>query len=177
MTIEGHGNSNWFPLFDVFSNYLLVTLSRGEGDDESDLRVWDPDDGHLVRSVPTGLKAVRAVLCLSNDQVAVGTGSGAIKIFDLLNDGLTRVNDKAHSRWVTCLLQLSNLNLVSSGADLFSNHSIKLWNFSDLSLLQHIINDHVGTIVSLSISQDETLLASGGQDGTIKLWPIKTDAA
>ena len=53
------------------------------------MRVMDSKDGRLVKYLPTGLKAVNALLVLSNDQVAIGTasvegpGSGTIKIMDL----------------------------------------------------------------------------------------------
>ena len=115
------------------------------------------------------------------DQLKVQVyGPGTIKIIDLEDDSKTRTKEKAHDLAVFCLLQLSNDNLVSSGGDGRTSspiRSIKVWRFSDLSLLQNIKTDHSFGIYSLSISSDETMLASGSYDKTIKLWPISTKDA
>jgi WD40 repeat protein len=185
LTIKGHGNNSWFIPIGVLSNDFLVTCSRDKDDEEeSVMRVWDAKDGRLVHSLATGLRAVWAVLVLSNDQVAIGTfvgqGSGTIKIIDLNDQSKSRAKEKAHDLAVSCLIQLSNDNLVSSGEDgkLFSPiRSIKVWSFSDLALLQHIKTDHSDWIRSLSISRDETTLASGSRDNTINLWPISSKFA
>ena len=51
-------------------------------------------------------------------------------------------------------------------------YSIKVWDISDLTLLQNVKTGHSEDIPSLSISEDGKLLASGSRDKTIKLWPI-----
>ena len=188
LTIEGHGNTkNWTYdavfLFGVLSNDHLVACSRGrDNKEESVMTVWDPKEERLVKSLQTGLNEVLTLLVLSNDQVAIGTEgrNGTIKIIDLNDPSKTRTKEEAHDYEVFCLQQLSNHSLVSSGGDVGSPsamRSIKVWSISDLSLLQHIQTDHSDWIVSLSISQDETTLASGSHDQTIKLWPISTKNA
>ena len=180
LTINGHGNTNGYRIpIGVLSNDFLVACSRNflsQGD--SILRVWDSRDGRLVKSLPAGLDSVQAFLVLSNDQVAIGTAHrGTIKIIDLNYQSETRTLMEAHDLTVTSLQQLSNENLVSSGQDRDSSYtfpSIKVWSFLKLSLLQHIRTDHSKLISSLSISHDETLLASGSHDTNIKLWPINT---
>ena len=145
---------------------------------ESILKVWDINDGKLLKSIQTGLSLVWPVLALSNDQVAIGESgrTGSIKVIDLEDDSKTRVKDRAHDVGVVCLWQLSNENLVSAGQDGDSSTpilTIKVWNYSDLSLLQQIKTDHSTSIMSLSISGDEKLLASGSGDHSARLWPIE----
>ena len=114
------------------------------------------------------------MVVLSNDQIAIGSHDGTIKLIDLEDNNKTRTKEMAHYV-VTCLLQLSNGDLISSGEDIESSstiYCIKVWNVSDLTLLQHFITGHSKSIYSLNITEDETLLASGGEDNTIKLWPI-----
>ena len=180
-TISGHGNTEWVIPFGILSNDFLVTASRdADAKEESILRVWNPNDGQLVKSLPTGLKAVWPVLVLSSDQIAIGTIDGTIKIIDLDDESKTRTKEKAHEGHVSSLLQLLNGNLVSAGVDRESSsfiYSIKVWDISDMTLLQHVKTDHSGIIYSLSISEDGKMLASGSRDMSIKLWPIKEDEA
>ena len=143
--------------------------------EESTLRVWNPTDGQLVQSFLTGLKAVWAVLVLSNGQIAIGAMDGTIKIIDLDDESKARTKEKAHEKVVTSLLQLPNGNLVSAGGDRESSsliYSIKVWNVSNMALLQHVKTGHSETIYSLSFSSGGKMLASGSKDKTIKLWPI-----
>ena len=179
LTISGHGNKDMIIPIGVLSNDLLVTYSSEKDEiNESTMRVWDLKDGRLVKSIQTGLKAVRALLVLSNDQVAIGTDDGGnIKIIDLKDQSKTRVKEMAHDLVVYCILQLSNGNLLSSGVEFPFIHSINMWKFSNLNRLQYIVTDHSREILSLSVSQDETILASGSIDNTIKLWPIITEDA
>ena len=78
---------------------------------------------------------------LSNGQTAIGAANGTIKIIDLDDVSKTRTKEKAYKRTVSSLLQLSNGNLVSAGADRESSRfifSIKVWDILGLTLLQHV---------------------------------------
>ena len=157
---------------------FLVTYSSPSVDryPPSTLNVWNSKSGAVVKSIEAGSNKVQTLLVLSNEQVAFGTTDGSIQIIDLMNQN-SRIKEKAHESSIGCLLQLSNDNLVSSGQDRqasTTNYSIKVWNFDDLSLLQRIKTDHSGQITTLSVNENETWLASGSQDSTIKLWPIIT---
>ena len=175
MTIKGHGNTEWIIPLGVLSNDLLVTFFDDQADNlEGLLRVWDSKDGQLVKSLSHGMKRVWAFIVLSNDQVAIGSNEGTIKLIDTNDQSKTTIKEKAHEA-VCSLLQLSNGNLVSAGRDKASSspiYSIKLWNIADLSLLTSIESGHLDNIFALSINKDETLLASGSDDRNIKLWTI-----
>ena len=161
-------------IFGTLSNDLLVACSHGANVKENILRVWNPNDGQLVKSLLTGLDATGTVLVLSNDQIAIGALNGTIKIVDSKDESKTRTLEKAHDIGITCILQLSNDNLVSAGRDekrCFHFESIKVWSFADLSLLQHLKTYLADLINSMSVSKDETFL---DQDKTIKLWPISS---
>ena len=178
LTISGHGNTKWIKPFGILPNDILVALSRDRDDLEDNiLRVWNPNDGQLVKSLPTGLKAVLPVLALSNAQIAIGANSGTIKIIDLDDESKTRTKEKAFEGSVTSLLQLSNVHLVSAGKDRESSsliYSIKVWDISNMTLLQQVRTSHSDAVFSLSISEDGKMLASGSRDNTVLLWPINT---
>ena len=176
LTITGHGNTYWMLSFGVLSNDCLVTCSCDQDDkEESTLRVWDSKNGQLLKSLPTGQTRVLTVLVLFIQQVAIGSYRGTIKIIDLEDGQKSMIQEKAHGNGVTCLLQSSNGNIISSGIDTVSLSpvvSIKVWNVSNLSLLQSISTKHSFSVYSMAISKDETWLASGSLDQTIKIWPL-----
>ena len=177
-----------FPLFDAFLNDFLATCSRKQDDNrESELQIWNSNDGQMVKSIPTGLKDVKALLVLSNGQVAIGAEkesssskqNGVIQIFDWEQGKRTRITNKAHDLQIDCLLQLpSSGYLVSAGQDKLASasiRSIKVWDLFDLrSPLLIITTGHTSTIHSLSVLKDETMLASASADSTIHLWLIST---
>ena len=176
-TIKGHGrNNSWStPLFGVLSNDFLVTCSN----DRHLLMVHDPTDGKKIKSVQTEQGGAQSLLVLSNNQVAIGFNDRSIRIYDL-EGGETRAVDRSRKsngllldeNPVTSLFQLSNGNLVSSGKD-GDNVTIKVWNLADLSLLQRIETDHRHLITSMGVSMDETFLATGSMDLSVKIWPIQ----
>ena len=184
VTISGHANWKSYTPVGILSNGFLVTCSTfNYKREENILRAWNPEDGKLVKSMPTELYAIWPLLVLSNDQIVLGTAyKGIIKILDLNNEKKSRTRASAHDLKVTSLLQLSNGNLVSAGVEShlapFSSsfNSLKVWNVADLSLLQRIKTSHTDIIYSLSINEDETVFVSGSWDQTIELWPtsIKT---
>ena len=173
LTILGHGNRGWSVPFGVLSNDFLVYCSQDlSSKEESNLRMWDPNEGKLVKHLQIGLTGVSTLLVLSNDQIAIGTENGTFKIIDLYRYENTRIKEKAHDEAVSCILQLSNDNLITAGQDKPFFSSIKVWSFADLSLSQNINTSHANSIVSMSISGDEAFLVTGSQDTTLTVWPM-----
>ena len=75
-------------------------------------------------------------MVLTNDQIALSTEKGAIKIMDIV-DKKMRINMKAREQRVSCLIQLSDGILKSVGSDdqwSSDSHSIKMWNMDVLRL-------------------------------------------
>ena len=152
-----------------------MTCSHALGAErECVLEMHDPNSNKKTKSVRTGQNDAQSLLVLSNDQVVIGFENGSIKIFDL-NGEKTRAIYKAHESDVSSLFQLSNGKFISSGKD-EGKHTIKMWNLADLSLLQKIETDHDDTIQSIDVSKDETFLATGSADSTIKIWPIQSNS-
>ena len=96
-----------------------------------------------LKSLATALQAVWVILVILNDQIAMGTEQGTIKIIDLNDQSKTKIKEKAHDHSISCLLQLSNGNLASAGIDTESSaQMIKLWKLADMSLLQAFKTNH-----------------------------------
>jgi WD40 repeat protein len=56
-----------------------------------------------------------------------------------------------------------------------ASHDIRLWDFDTGTMLVTLAG-HMGVIEGICFSPDSQLLASGSEDGTIKLWDVRTGA-
>jgi WD40 repeat protein len=83
--------------------------------------------------------------------------------------------DRAHAGEVTCLL--SNLlgphGLASAGSD----RVVKLWDLDPVQAPArpaHTCTGHTGAITGLAFKPDDSSLASASEDGTVRIWDVKT---
>ena len=167
LTMKGHRNKEWIFNMAIMANGNLVTTSGDK--EECVLSIWNPTEGKLVKTIPTGSTEVCSILEVSDEQVVFSFGQGSIKLMNS-NDETKFRQKKAHVGRIYSLRLLSNRFLVSAGWDEFP--SIKVWNLDDLTLVQSIQTDHSNAIRSIEISSNEKLLATVSDDKTIKLWPI-----
>lgn len=170
-TIAGHDNPKLVMSLAKSSNSYLVTCTLNETNSaECIMRILDPNNGQLVKSVPTGLRCFGHVLALANDQIAIGFEDGVIKLVDWIDKAGPSAEWKAHDCRVTALEQLSNEHLLSAGSNR-SKPSIKMWDLNSLTLLQ-TVETNQGSIRSLALSPDGYLVASASRDKTINVWSI-----
>ena len=176
-TIQGHDNPQSMLPLALLSNGYLVTGSRNEvTNSECIVKVWNPNDGVLVKSIPTGLKGFRRVLTLETDELALGFETGMIMLLDWTGKTTPR-KFQAHSCYITALAQLSNGNLLSAGNN--GQHyirTISMWDLQSLKCLQSMSSYHGGAVCSLTLSPDEAFFASASRDNSVKLWPISDQA-
>ena len=98
--------------------------------------------------------------------LVVGGYEGEVDIWDLQSHALKN-SFKAHEYSIRSLLFDAQGNLVTAGTD----GNIKFWDLSTNRLIK-TINAHSARIRTLSLSPDNRLLASGSEDGTVKIWRI-----
>lgn len=170
VTIDGHGIREEPVQLGVLSNGHLVACSN-EPTATNVLRVWNTEDGQLVKSVSTGSTHAIALVVLANDNVAVSFVNGTIKVFNLRQDtGLQAVFEQSGIAKALC--ELANGYLASSATTEDNSYSINTWNVQNGQLVQTLTTDHSGSIIALSLSPDGKLLASGSKDNTVKLWHL-----
>lgn len=133
------------------------------------LIIWDTSDETLVmRSQITGYDAVIEHLAVSPDgtRMAFGVGDGRVRVADTatgevlfeLPVGALRVTAVAYSP--------DGAQLTVAGG--FPASGALTYDANDGSVLASLA--HPGTVTALAYAPDNSLLAAGGDDGTVTLW-------
>lgn len=167
-------------------------LLLASGGADSAVRVWDATDGHLVRDPWHGDQGpVWSLLFGDSD----GRGGGGVFVGAGGNDGTVELWDLASGDLIHGPLVGHQGPVLSLASGRFDNDSegdwvlacgdaggtITTWGFFDLSApLDPLLTGHRGPVLSLafgtlgSLSTDPNdtvlVLASGGADGTVRLW-------
>jgi len=117
-----------------------------------------------------GHKSEVTSLSFYGDSIVSGSTDAYIKMWQKLGPQYKCVHSASHESTVSCVVANSDTNKIfSGGAD------IKVWDIESMYLLQSA-TDHAAPIRSLAICNDvsnsNTILASGSQDKSVKIWKV-----
>jgi guanine nucleotide-binding protein subunit beta-2-like 1 protein len=152
------------------SNNRLFILS---GSWDNSLRLWNVAKGSTNLRFVNHTKDVMSVaISPDNRQIVSGSRDRTIKVWNTL--GQCRftftARENGHRDWVSCVRFSPNAAvpiLVSAGWDKL----VKVWDMKNLQCKFNLVG-HQGYVNSVTVSPDGTLCASGGKDGSAKLWDI-----
>ena len=138
------------------------------------LRLWNPQDGELLKTLAEGVDNMRA-LAFSPDGKLIATNAR-----DPLGWGQKILVRDAHSGKIAAELKEQRLAattlafspdgkiLACAGA-----RKIFIWDFEQKKLL-HTIDAHKKAIQSIAFSPNGRLLVSGSTDDTIRVWMVES---
>jgi len=153
----------------------LVISSDGQfalsGSWDGTLRLWDLNFGTTTRRFVGHTKDVLSVaFSLDNRQIVSGSRDKTIKLWNTLGECKYTIDENGHTEWVSCVRFSPNTQnpiIVSGGWDKL----VKVWSLTNCKLRTNL-QGHTGYINTVTVSPDGSLCASGGKDGTARLWDL-----
>jgi len=158
----------------------VVISSDGQfclsGSWDGTLRLWDLASGNTTRRFIGHTKDVLSVaFSADNRQIVSAARDRTIKLWNTLGICKYTIQEQGHTEWVSCVRfspLAQNPVIVSSGWDKL----VKVWNLSNCKLKRDY-HGHTGYLNTVTVSPDGSLCASGGRDGTAKLWDLGSEEA
>jgi WD40 repeat protein len=146
------------------------TLASAGGNVET-IKIWSISSGQTKQTINlNGYTYIWSLKLLNtNIHLAAGLGyPGDINIYNI-NDGNLVSSLKGHSSFVTDLVQISDDLLASAGG---SDYTVRIWNLTT-NTSKFILTGHTNGVYGLK-QITPSILASGSEDATIKLWDTTT---
>lgn len=159
--------------------------------DDQTIRLWDLKTGQPIRVLSGHIGRVFNVSLHPHLPVLISSGDDrTIRFWNLEIGRCFQIWQAAHEKWIFSLvLRANGQELVSASSD----QTIKIWDLSGLRVAylnsnvpalapqiplqiekhpSQVLVGHTSYVWSLALDQDDALLASGGHDGTVRLWDL-----
>ena len=160
----------WFPRFSSDSKWLLSAHGGWDANEGGDVIVWDVQSGKLVKSLPQP-RGIRAVAWSPTGEFFLCGGYGSSIRFYETATGKLLHELKSSS-------QTEGLAVTADGKQFVSTHgngNVVLWNLSDRKELKLWKGIHNGGIWGMTLSHDDQLLATAGQDKFVRVIDLTTN--
>jgi serine/threonine protein kinase/WD40 repeat protein len=142
------------------------------------IRLWDAGTGKLRSTLPEGTSAISGLAFVPEEQALVSGGvDGTLNIWNLATQMLWTDKPRQPAQAIRAVAVAADGRLVAVATATTGHWSdrgqVKLWELpshKERNLKPTV--GHLGRTNAVAIALDSQTLASGGADGTIKLWDV-----
>jgi WD40 repeat protein len=167
LTLTGHTDNISSVAFNPTGNLLA------SGSADRTVRLWSTINGELIKTLEGHLAAVFTVMFSPDgSRIASGGRDGTIRLWDITTGQLT-TSLKSDSIPIANLAYHPEGELLACGR---YDGAVRVWQTGVDNQSPLILKGHAGTACWVAFSPDpasSALLASGGTDGTVRLWDIE----
>ena len=158
----------------TFGGLCVAALPGGlfaSGGLDNLVHIWSAATGARVATLEGHGGAVHALTALPDGRLASGGGilDNAIRVWSVATRACTQVLEHPAVLSVRALAALHCGRLAASGSLL--THSIHIWSLAGGGVVEAELTGHTGHVESLEVLPSG-LLASGGDDKTVRVWDV-----
>lgn len=158
----------------VFRNESQLAWASAD-DKQSKITIWDLRTNTLVKEFPVASEVFCLAFHPTRRVLAAGLGGGTIQVWDVDKGNSYTLKLKVGSGDVTDLTFSPPEGAVlacvtNSPEEERPRPAITLWDVANREQLGDSLKGHQDMISSIAFSSDGNILASGSEDGTVRLW-------
>mgnify|MGYP001264933902 CR=1 FL=1 len=139
------------------------------------IQLWDVQSGNLLNTLEGYTEDVTSITFSPNgQQLAVGYQDGIIQLWDIENSVMLKTLE-GHTSPVLSIAFSPDGRKLASGAGsgwrpiLDEDTTIRVWD-AESGELMLTLKGHTSSVYSVAFSSDGSMLASGSEDGTVRIW-------
>lgn len=169
-----HRGETWGVAYTPDGQYIFTGAGSFTGEPDNRLIQWDANTGEIVREFDGHDDRIYSVAVSPDGQyIATGSQDTSVIIWDFASgDELHRLGNATighSSPLFNVMFTNDSTQLISAGAD-----GIIVWDVVTGERINRFTNIHGDHILDMDISADDSLIFSGGFDGTVRLWELAT---
>jgi WD40 repeat protein len=162
----GSDDSGFGPL--VFSPDGTLVASANA----TSIKIWQVGSRRLVRSINMTDKGYCSSLDFSSDgKLLASSAKNSLMIWDVGSGELLRSMKTTHE-FVEAIALSPDGTAIAAASTNLSSAQIQVWKTNGDSLFSLVGHEH--RVMALAFSHDGGRIATGGQDGTVKIWERAT---